>query len=409
MVTVPRVVKNAIRPAVISALTAWERVESGVSYDPTSDRIRNNPYDTYDRMRDKDPVHRMRLINAWVLTRYEDVDMVLRDHRRFLKDDEIIEYRSMLNSNPPDHTRLRAIVSKAFTPRSVAELYPRIERMVSGLLDDLEGEERIDLIEKFAFPIPITVIAEMLGVPSEDMDIFEAWSNDISLVIEPYQTEEQEARVNRASEELFEYFEGIMEQRRREPQDDMITALMNAEEEGDKLTHDELLGTLLLLLVAGNETTRNLIGNGTLALLRHPDQLQRLRDNPDLLDSAVNELLRYDSPVQLDGRIAQEDLEIAGTQIQAGERVISAIGAANRDPAAFTNPNAVDIGRREKSHISFGRGIHHCLGAPLAIMEGRIAFAALLDRYSSISLVSEPEFREQIVLRGVEELWVEVE
>ena len=200
-----------------------------------------------------------------------------------------------------------------------------------------------------------------------------------------------------------------MEQRRREPQDDMITALMNAEEEGDKLTHDELLGTLLLLLVAGNETTRNLIGNGTLALLRHPDQLQRLRDNPDLLDSAVNELLRYDSPVQLDGRIAQEDLEIAGTQIQAGERVISAIGAANRDPAAFTNPNAVDIGRREKSHISFGRGIHHCLGAPLAIMEGRIAFAALLDRYSSISLVSEPEFREQIVLRGVEELWVEVE
>ena len=409
MVTVPRVVKNAIRPAVISALTAWERVESGVSYDPTSDRIRNNPYDTYDRMRDKDPVHRMRLINAWVLTRYEDVDMVLRDHRRFLKDDEIIEYRSMLNSNPPDHTRLRAIVSKAFTPRSVAELYPRIERMVSGLLDDLEGEERIDLIEKFAFPIPITVIAEMLGVPSEDMDIFEAWSNDISLVIEPYQTEEQEARVTRASEELFEYFEGIMEQRRREPQDDMITALMNAEEEGDKLTHDELLGTLLLLLVAGNETTRNLIGNGTLALLRHPDQLQRLRDNPDLLDSAVNELLRYDSPVQLDGRIAQEDLEIAGTQIQAGERVISAIGAANRDPAAFTNPNAVDIGRREKSHISFGRGIHHCLGAPLAIMEGRIAFAALLDRYSSISLVSEPEFREQIVLRGVEELWVEVE
>ena len=349
------------------------------------------------------------MINAWALTRYEDVDMVLRDHRRFLKDDSIIEYRSMLNSNPPDHTRLRTIVSKAFTPRAVAQLHPRIERIVNELLDDLEGGGRFDLIEKFAFPIPITVIAEMLGVPSEDMDRFEDWSNDISLVIEPYQTEEQEARVNRASEELFDYFEGIMEQRRREPQDDMITALMNAEEEGDKLTHDELLGTLMLLLVAGNETTRNLIGNGTLALLRFPDQLQRLRDNPDLMDSAVNELLRYDSPVQLDGRFAQEDVEIGDTRIPAGERIISAIGAANRDPAVFTNPNALDIARREKSHISFGRGIHHCLGAPLAMMEGRIAFAALLDRFSSISLVSEPEFREQIVLRGVEELWVEVE
>ena len=409
MVTVPRVVKNTLRPVVISALTTWERMESGVSYDPTSDRIRNDPYPTYDRMRENDPVHKMRLINAWALTRYEDVDMVLRDHRRFLKDDSIIEYRSMLNSNPPDHTRLRTIVSKAFTPRAVAQLHPRIERIVNELLDDLEGGGRFDLIEKFAFPIPITVIAEMLGVPSEDMDRFEDWSNDISLVIEPYQTEEQEARVNRASEELFDYFEGIMEQRRREPQDDMITALMNAEEEGDKLTHDELLGTLMLLLVAGNETTRNLIGNGTLALLRFPDQLQRLRDNPDLMDSAVNELLRYDSPVQLDGRFAQEDVEIGDTRIPAGERIISAIGAANRDPAVFTNPNALDIARREKSHISFGRGIHHCLGAPLAMMEGRIAFAALLDRFSSISLVSEPEFREQIVLRGVEELWVEVE
>ncbi len=409
MVTVSRVVKNAIRPVAIRALTTWERVESGVSYDPTSDRIRNNPYDTYDRMRERDPVHRMRLIDAWVLTRYEDVDAVLRDHRRFLKDDSSDIYRSMLNSNPPDHTRLRAIVSKAFTPRSVSELHPRIERIVADLLADLDGVGRFDLIEKFAYPIPITVIAEMLGVPARDMDIFEDWSNDVSLIIEPYQTEEQEARVERASKELFEYFEGIMEQRRRDPRDDMITALMNAEEEGDKLTHEELLGTLMLLLVAGNETTRNLIGNGMLALLRRPDQLQRLRDNPDLLDSAVNELLRYDSPVQLDGRIAREDVEIAGSHIQAGERVISAIGAANRDPAVFTNPNALDIGRREKSHISFGRGIHHCLGAPLAMMEGRIAFSSLLDRFPSMSLAAEPEFREQIVLRGVEELWVEVE
>ena len=410
MSIVPGIVKNALRPTVIGALLAWERMESGVSYDPTSDSIRNYPYDTYDRMREKDPVHRMRMLDAWVLTRYEDVDMVLRDHRRFLKDDESSDgYRSMLHSNPPDHTRLRSLVSKAFTPRSVAALQPRIQRMVEELLDDLEGKNRIDLIESFAFPLPVTVIAEMLGVPPEDMDRFKDWSNDASLTVEPSLTDEQIRRMRKASEELFEYFEGIMEQRRRQPRDDMITALMNAEEEGDRLTHEELLTTLVLLLVAGNETTRNLIGNGTLALLRNPDQLQLLRENPDMLDTAINELLRYDSPVQLDGRIVRDEVEIDGNLIRPGQRVLCAIGAANRDPAVFANPNVLDIGRREKSHIAFGRGIHHCLGAPLAMLEGRVAFSALLDRFPSMSLIAEPEFREQVVLRGVEELWVEVE
>ena len=410
MPIVPRIVKNALKSAVVGALLTWERMESGVSYNPTSDSVRNYPYDTYDRLREKDPVHRMRMLDAWVLTRYQDVDMALRDHRRFLKDDESSDgYRSMLYSNPPDHTRLRSLVSKAFTPRSVSELQPRIQRMVEELLDDLEGKNRIDLIESFAFPLPVTVIAEMLGVPPEDMDRFKDWSNDISLTIEPSLTDEQIRRVQKASEELFEYFEGIMEQRRREPQDDMITALMNAEEEGDRLTHEELLATLMLLLVAGNETTRNLIGNGTLALLRNPDQLQKLRDNPEMLDTAINELLRYDSPVQLDGRIVREEVEIDGNLIRPGQRLICAIGAANRDPAIFTNPNVLDIGRTEKSHIAFGRGIHHCLGAPLAMLEGRVAFSALLDRFPSMNLIAEPEFREQVVLRGVEELWIEAE
>ena len=410
MPIVPRIVKNALKPAVVGALLTWERMESGVSYNPTSDSVRNYPYDTYDRLREKDPVHRMRMLDAWVLTRYEDVDMALRDHRRFLKDDESSDgYRSMLYSNPPDHTRLRSLVSKAFTPRSVAELQPRIQRMVEELLDDLEGRDKFDLIEGFAFPLPVTVIAEMLGVPPQDMDRFKDWSNDISLTIEPSLTDEQIRRVQKASEELFEYFEGIMEQRRREPQDDMITALMNAEEEGDRLTHEELLATLMLLLVAGNETTRNLIGNGMLALLRNPGQLQKLRDNPEMLDTAINELLRYDSPVQLDGRIVREEVEIDGNLIRPGQRLICAIGAANRDPAVFANPNVLDIGRAEKSHIAFGRGIHHCLGAPLAMLEGRVAFSALLDRFPSMNLIAEPEFREQVVLRGVEELWIEAE
>jgi len=410
MVLVPRTLKRALRPVLSPALLAWERMESGVSYDPTSVSILSDPYDTYDRLRTKDPVHRMRLINGWVLTRYEDVDMVLRDHRRFSKDDgQEDEYRSMLHHDPPDHTRLRSLVSKAFTPRAVRELHPRVERIVNDLLNDLEGKDRFDLIESFAFPMPVTVIAEMLGVPAKDMDKFKDWSNDISLTIEPSLRDDQIRRVQRASEELYAYFESIIEQRRGEPQDDMITALLNAEDEGDKLTHEELLGTLVLLLVAGNETTRNLIGNGMRALLKHPDQIRKLRNNPDLLDSAINELLRYDSPVQLDGRLVHSDVEVAGHQIHAGQRILCAIGAANRDPSAFTEPDKLDIERSESSHIAFGRGIHHCLGAPLAMLEARAAFSALLDRFSHIDLVSEPVYRKQVVLRGVEELWVEVE
>ena len=410
MAIIPRTVRRALRPVLAPALLAWERMESGVSYDPTSAAILSDPYGTYDSLRAKDPIHRMRLINAWVLTRYEDVDMVLRDHRRFSKDDGIEdEYRSMLHHDPPDHTRLRALVSKAFTPRSVRELHPRVERIVAELLDDLDGKDRFDLIESVAFPMPITVIAEMLGVPARDMDRFERWSNDISLTIEPSLRDDQIRLVECATEELYEYFEGIIEERRLKPEDDMITALLNAEDEGDRLTHSELLGTLVLLLVAGNETTRNLIGNGMRALLKHPEQLQRLRDNPDLLDSALNELLRYDSPVQLDGRLVHDDVEIGGQRIIAGQRVLCAIGAANRDPSVFAEPDKLDIGRDEKSSIAFGRGIHHCLGAPLAMLEARAAFSALLDRYSSIELVAEPVYRRQVVLRGVEELWVDVE
>ena len=410
MVIVPRAVKRALKPILSPALLAWERLESGVSYDPTSAGILSDPYDTYDRLRTQDPVHRMRLINGWVLTRYEDVDMVLRDHRRFSKNDgREDEYRSMLHHDPPDHTRLRSLVSKAFTPRAVGELHPRVQRIVDDLLNDLKGKDRFDLIESFAFPMPVTVIAEMLGVPAQDMDRFKDWSNDISLTIEPSLREDQIRRVERASEELYAYFESIIEERRREPQDDMITALLNAENEGDRLTHEELLGTLVLLLVAGNETTRNLIGNGMRALLKHPDQLRKLRGNPDLLDSAINELLRYDSPVQLDGRLVHSDVDVAGHRIRAGQRILCAIGAANRDPSAFAEPEKLDIERSESSHIAFGRGIHHCLGAPLAMLEARAAFSALLDRFSHIELVSEPVYRKQVVLRGVEELWVEVE
>ena len=407
-----KIVRNVVKPVVKRILLAWERMESGVSYDLTSSAFIEDPYRTYEQLRRKDPVHRMRLIEAWALTRYEDVQDVLIDHKRFTnakRNYDYMQYRTFLDLDPPDHTRLRGLVSKAFTPRAVRELGPRIQGLVYELLDAVAGKDRIDLISDFAFPLPVIVIAEMLGVPAQDRARFREWSDDIALSVNPLLNSEQIERVQQATEELFDYFEGIIEQRRQAPQNDMISALLAAEEEGDRLTHEELLSTLMLLLVAGNETTRNLIGNGMLALLKSPAQLQRLRDHPELLDSAINELLRYDSPVQIDSRNAIGDVEIGGKRIAAGQRILAIVGAANRDPQIFANPDELDIGRDEVSHLSFGRGIHYCLGSPLAILEGRVAFTSLLERFSSIRLASDPMFKEQIVLRGVEELWVEVE
>ena len=412
---IPKTLVKLIRPIAKRSLLTWEWLESGVVFDLTSRDVLASPYPTYKRLRERDPVHRMRLVDAWVLTRYDDVQAVLLDHNRFSNegagagDREYTNDRSMLDLDPPDHTRLRSLVSKAFTPRSVAALGPRIEKILEQLLDEVDGEDRFDLIDSFAFPLPIIVIAEMLGVPAQDLDRLKEWSNDIVLSLEPILTREQRERFRRSEQELYEYFEGIIALRRKDPQDDLVSALLAAEEEGDRLSHGELLATLLLLLVAGNETTRNLIGNGTLALLRNPEELQRLRGQPELLEPAIDELLRYDSPVQLDGRTALEDVELGGKLVRSGQQVVSVVGAANRDPAAFSDPDRLDIGRQEKSHISFGRGIHYCLGASLAMLEGRIAFEGLLERFSSIRLAAEPQQREQVVLRGVEDLVIEVE
>ncbi len=410
----PEPLIDLIKPVAKKLLLGWEILESGVSFDLTSDRVLADPYPTYRLLRESDPIHRMRLVDGWAVTRYEDVEQILLDHQRFSNwgagagDRIYTRDRSMLDLDPPDHTRLRSLVSKAFTPRSVTALKPRIEEIVEELLDGVDGERQFDLIDSFAFPLPVIVIAEMLGVPAQDLEQFKEWSNDIVVSLEPVQTREQRERFRRSEQELYEYFEGIIEQRRQDPQDDLVSALLAAEEEGDRLSHGELLATLLLLLVAGNETTRNLIGNGMLALLRNPEELKRLKEQPELIDSAIDELLRYDSPVQLDGRTLVEDVEMGGKRMRAGQQVVAVVGAANRDPAAFTEPNRLDIGRQEKSHISFGRGIHYCLGASLAKLEGQIAFACLLERFSTIKLVAVPRQRKQVVLRGVENLLVEV-
>ena len=401
-----------LKLTVARLLVAWERRESGVAYDLLSPQLRQDPYPIYRELRSKDPVHRMRLVKAWALTRYEDVEKVLRDDKRFCNGDRILVKTiplSLLDMDPPEHTRVRALVSKAFTPRAVGRLEGRIREITDRLLDAVAGRRQFDVIAALGYPLPITVIAEMLGVRAEDMGAFEGWSNTLALAVDPILGGKQVAAIKRAAEQVYAYFEGVIAERRREPRDDLVTALMMAEETGERLTHEEMLSVMLLILVAGNETTRNLIGNAVLALLRNPAQLERLREDRGLLGPAVDEFLRYDSPVQVDGRAAREDVEIGGKQIRAGDVVISVLGAANRDPEAFDDPESLDVGRRGNSHLSFGRGVHYCLGGPLAIMEARVALAGLLDRYSSLRLVVEPEYREGVALRGVERLWIEVE
>ncbi len=395
-----------------------ERWRTGVAYNPLAAHVARDPYPFYERLRTRDPVHRSRLMDMWVFSRHADVDAVLRDFRRFSSDqrkrDPARQRRSALAQipdptilflDPPDHTRLRTLVNKAFTPKAVADLEPRIRRMTRTLLDAAPDPNRFDLMEALANPLPVMVIAEMLGVPVEDRAQFREWSNQRARILEPMIGERERRIANEASKSLDEYFLSIIKLRRIVPRDDIISALVHVEEEGDRLTEREMLGMLRLLLVAGNETTTNLIGNGMLALLRHPEQLQALRDDPSRIPGAVEELLRYDSPVQGTVRLVLEDCEVNGVPLQRDDNVLLLIGSANRDPQVFDHPDQLDVGRRDNNHVAFGRGIHFCLGAPLARLEGRVAIEVLLERYPSLRLESDrPAFRSSIVLRGLERL-----
>jgi cytochrome P450 len=290
----------------------------------------------------------------------------------------------------------------------VERLRPRIAQIVDGLLDRVHGAGGMDLIEEFAYPIPVIVICEMLGVPVEDHERFKGWSLDIargldSVLLPPDSDVPRRSLASRNA--LADYFRELIAARRRAPRSDMLSELIAAEEAGDKLSESELLATCILLLIAGHETTVNLIGNGTLALLRHPDQLRRLRDDPRLIGTAVEELLRFDGPVQRTARIPSEDVLIGGRVIAKGEMVMPFIGAADRDPAQFPDPDRLDLGRTDNRHIAFGWGIHFCLGAPLARVEGQIAINALVQRLPKLALATPtPEFRQSLTLRGLKSL-----
>ena len=412
------VLRKIVKPVAIRAMVAREWWQSGVTYNPLSPSVYTDPYPTYERLRDKDPVHWSPLLDSWVFSRYKHVYSILRDHKRFSNDtrkrgnpshiDESFDLNnqpSMLFRDPPDHTRLRALVSRAFTPAVIEGLAGHIRTIADDLLDQIDDPSGFDLMEAIAAPLPVIVIAELLGVPIEDRPQFQIWSRHRARGLEPNITDRERRLVTESGQELDAYFLKIIEQRRQEPQDDLISGLVAAEEAGDKLSQAELLAMLRLLLIAGNETTTKLIGNGMLALLRNPEQMEALRQSPDLMSSAIEELLRFDAPVQLDVRVALEDVEFDGREVKKGQGIMVLLGSANRDPEVFSEPDRLDLSRQEANHISFGRGIHHCLGASLARLEGRLTFEAIMERFGDLRMQTDrPVFRDNIILRGLDVL-----
>jgi cytochrome P450 len=390
---------------------------------------RSDPYPLYRRMREQTPQFQDPTYGEWILTRHADCETILRDPRwssnpahrvggpelsSSVRDDMAGEFNVLLFMDPPDHTRLRGLVSKAFTPRTVERLRPHIQELVDDLLDaaaDTSREEgSVDLLATLAYPLPVTVICELVGVPVEDRHLFGGWSSAASRLLDGDIDPELIDAGMVGAMSLINYFNGLIEQRRAEPTDDLLSALIAAEEAGEKLTETELRSITLLLFIAGHETTMNLIGNGTKALLEHRDQWDRLVADPGLAPSAIEELLRFDGPVHLTGRIPTEDIEIGGQVFHKGEQVVTLVAAANRDPERFTDPDQLDIGRPDNHHLTFSQGIHYCLGAALARVEGQVALATLAKRFPSMQLSgAELEYRDHFVLRGLKELPVVLE
>lgn len=379
-----------------------------------------DPYPIYDRLRAEQPIRWTG--GDWQFFRYADVQAALRDPRlgadRIQPDEHWLaetglgplfqaHAKMMLFSDPPDHTRLRSLVNRAFTPRVVEAYRPRVQQIVDALLDKAAARGEIELIGELAYPLPVTVIAEMLGVPADMHEQFRAWSDGVAAFIGGTTRPEAEVlpQAMKAVLEMAEFFLALAAERRRTPRDDLLTALALAEDGGDRLSEEELVANCILLLVAGHETTTNLVGNGILALLRHPDQLKLLHERPELAASAVEELLRYDSPVQGTSRKALTDLEIQGRRIEAGQHVTVFMGSANRDPAQFVEPARLDITRSDVRHLSFSHGAHYCVGAPLARLEGQVAIGSLVRRFPNMRLAQEQiTWRDNFVLRGVEAL-----
>lgn len=413
-----------------SWLTGTGRAPPHDPIEIASPEFKADPYPYYAWLRAESPVHRVNLrigSNLWLVTRYDDAVLVLKDERFAKQSSNAMTAeqlarqpwflklfkskcfaplkRNLINLDPPDHTRLRAIVTKAFTPRRIEQMHARIERLADELLDTVQHHGHMDLIRDYALPMPTTIITEMLGVPPEDRRQFHRWTNSIASMFAS-KTAMLYAIPNMLT--LMRYIRRLIRNRRADPHDDLVSALIRAEEAGETLSEDELLGMILLLLLAGYETTANLVGSGMLALLEHPDQLEKLRNDPSLIKPALEELLRYTSPADMaSARYTREDVTIGGVTIPRGEGVFAVIASANRDERQFPGPDTLDIAREPNKHLSFGLGNHFCLGAALARLEGQIAIGTLIRRVPDLRLTvptSSLRWRPGLMLRGLASL-----
>jgi cytochrome P450 len=394
------------------------------SFDPLDPQHLADPYPGYARLRVLDPVHRSERYSCWILTRHADVVAVLRHPRtsvarhseNHISNSAFPEIRSELRSladalrrvlmflDPPDHTRIRGLIARAFTPSVVARYRPRIQETIDTLLDEAEQRGTIDFIQDFAYPLPAIVIAGILGVPPEERDVFKRWSDDLGALLDPMLPQPVVDRAQRSASEMHAFLQEIFRERRVRPRDDLVSALVAAEECGDVLSESELFSTCALLLGAGHQTTTNLLGNSLWALLHDPGERRRLQASPRLAASAVEEFLRYDSPTQATGRRATAPLAIGGRTIPAGDFVVLALAAANRDPEVFEEPDRLDLGRTPNRHLTFSAGIHYCLGTHLARTEVRLALATFLRRFPAFKLCAEARRKTGVVSRGLASL-----
>jgi cytochrome P450 len=396
------------------------------AFDPSSLAFVANPYPVYAALRDLGPIHYHPDANLWLVTRHADVSALLRDrrfgrtylhvatHAEMGRPDEPPEHapfwhvirNGMLDREPPDHPRLRNLVSKAFTPRTVEKLRPRIHEIVDKLVDNAADLREFDFLTTLAEPLPVTVIAELLGIPEIDRHHLRPWSADICGMYELHPSESTAKRAVTACLEFGAYLRTLSRERRAHPQDDLISALTQVVEAGDRLSEDELIGTCVLLLNAGHEASVNAAGNGLWALFRHPEQLARLTADLSLVPRAIEEMLRFDTPLQLFERWVLEDVDICGVHVPKGAELGLLFGSANRDPAVFDRPDQIDVGRDPNPHLTFGAGIHFCLGAALARLEAQILFEATLRRFPHLQLTAEPQWRPGYIIRGLEALLV---
>lgn len=397
-----------------------------LGFRPSDPAFIADPYPVFAELRHRQPVIYDESTNQWLISRHEDVARLLRDRRlgrtyhHVATDAEFgrtpppawhapfheLNDAGMLDLEPPDHTRLRRLVSKAFTPRTVADMAPRVQAIVDGLVDRALDTREFDLIADIAEPLPVTVIAELLGIPEADRHVLRPWSNDYCLMFELDPSEASARRSVAAAEAFGTYLHDLIVERRARPREDLISGLIAVADEGDQLTERELIGTCVLLLNAGHEASVNGAGNGWWTLFRHPDALAALRATPELAGTAVDELLRFDTPLPLFERWVLQDVEVAGTTIARGQEVALLYASANRDPAAFADADALDLARPSKAHLAFGAGIHYCLGAPLARLELETAYASILRRMPRLELLEEPDWKPTFILRGLAALKV---